>query len=183
MVKASSTDPKRQTLGGFAVLGVLAAALLVGCGGSEQEAETGISDSAVDEVVEKVIDPIPDTQDAPPPGTQGDYSMEFVEGAPIPPKFPKDLPLPDGAELVGTFENPTSDAISMAVPTKPAELVISMESEYLDEGWNVTGAETNGRGEGLILATKDGRSVMTLIQPDASGNSVVKTIAVEGELK
>jgi len=71
----------------------------------------------------------------------------------------------------------------MAVPTKPAELVISMESEYLDEGWNVTGAETNGRGEGLILATKGGRSVMTLIQPDASGNSVVKTIAVEGELK
>lgn len=168
-----------------AVLGTLVSVLIVGCGGSEQEGGPAV----IDELVENALEPQfeddfdSDADFGGDSDRAGTPSLEFVEGAPIPPDFPKDLPFPEGAELVGAFDNPDSDAVSMAVPGSPKELVVSMESDYVDQGWEVTGAETNGRGEGMILATKDGRSVMTLIQSDESGKSVVKTIAIEGVVK
>ena len=190
MITASSNHPTTATHrpAAFAVLSTLLSGLLLGCGGSDRDAEPLVSDSAVDERVENALEPVlendfADAGAAGDPIPPADPSMEFVEGAPIPPEFPKDLPFPEGAELVGAFDNPKSDAVSMAVRGQPKELVVSLESDYIEEGWEVTGAETNGRGEGLILATKDGRSVMTLIQPDEKGNSVIKTIAIEGSVK
>lgn len=189
MIKASSnfsltTSPITGRVRLFAVLGTAVSALLVGCGGSEQDVAPAVTDSAVGEVVEKVVEPlIDDSRARADSDASASPTLEFVEGAPFPEDFPKDLPFPEGAELVGAFDNPDSDAVSMAVKGAPKELVVTMESDYVDKGWEVTGAETNGRGEGLILATKDGRSVMTLIQPDDKGNAVIKSIAIEGVVK
>jgi hypothetical protein len=188
MIKASSnfslaTFSTTARVLQFAVLATAVSALLVGCGGSEQDVAPAVTDSAVGEVVEKAIEPLIDDEARADSGSSASPTLEFIEGAPFPEDFPKDLPFPEGAELVGAFDNPDSDAVSMAVKGAPKELVVTMESDYVDQGWEVTGAETNGRGEGMILATKDGRSVMTLIQPDDKGNSVIKSIAIEGVMK
>ena len=167
----------------LSVLAVALSALALACGESQQAATDAPDQSAVDDVVENAIEPLSDEDLDAPTDSSGDYSVEFIQGAPIPPDFPKDLPLPEGAELVGAFDNELSEAIELSVPGDPKELLGSMESNYLDQGWDVTGAETNARGEAMILATKGGRSVMTLIEPGSGGNSVVKTIAIEGTLE
>ena len=180
MMRINTKNPKPV----FALLGAVLSVLVLGCGGADDGTTAPQADSVVDDVVENAIEPL--TGEAPDAGgaqPSGDYSVEFIEGAPMPPEFPKDLPLPDGAELVGAFDNELSDAIELSVPGQPTDVLGTMESSYLDKGWDITGAETNGRGEAMILATKDGRSVMTLIEPGSGGKSVVKTIAIEGTLE
>ena len=162
----------------FCSLGFFIGAFVAACGGSESETVPG-ADSAVEDVVETVIDD--DGRDAEAGSEEADdYSVEFVEGAPIPPEFPKDLPLPEGAELRGAFDSPTGEAIELTLPGKPAGVLRSLEAKYLDEGWDITGSETNARGEGMILATKGDRSVMTLVLPGEDGGTLVQTVAIAG---
>lgn len=177
MIRASSLNPAARVV----VFGVAISCSVLSCGGADQ-AQAPEAESAVDEVVENAIEPLVGRRGDAAPPTQDDYAVQFEEGAPIPPDFPKDLPLPEGAELVGAYDSSASEAIALSVPGKPKELVDKLESRYADKGWTIMGAETNPRGDGLILATKDGRSIMTVIESGESGKSVVRTIAIEGEI-
>lgn len=101
-----------------------------------------------------------------------------IAGEPMPPSFPQDLPVPDGAEMVAAFDGgEVRSIVAWEADGSTDALVQDLKSRYEQDGWEVTMAETHGQ-EGLVFASKGPHAIMTAIRPADSGRTTVETTSL-----
>ena len=142
--------------------------LLVSCGSEPIDAPPeGAADPATGAAAE-------------PPSPAAAVSREVVRlvaGAPVPPGFPRSLPVPEGATLVSAYDGGEDHNVVMYESTDSIEVLVEeLRKSYGESGWSVSFADSHG-GQGIVMTSKDDLAVLTTLRGAASGGTEIKIAA------
>lgn len=143
----------------IAALVVLAPALGLGsvaCGGDEEMIETDAGDVSVSR----------DGEDVHVTARDGQFEGRFGKSAELPENFPDDVPIPEGATIVGamTSREPGAEGTTLSIQSDGSAdaLLNAFRTDVDANGWTVD-QEMNMMGQRMLHASKGGRSLMVQV--------------------
>ena len=105
--------------------------------------------------------------------------VKLVPGAPVPESFPRDLPLPSGAQQVAAFDGGRQHStVAYEVPGPMHEVITELERGYRGAGWEVEVA--SGQGQALIMAQRSDHIIMADVTPGDDGGTRLEVSSVAG---
>jgi hypothetical protein len=154
----------------FAALAVLVPTLGLGsvaCGGDEETIETETGDVSVSQ----------DGEDVHVTARDGQFEGRFGESAELPEGFPDDVPIPDGARVVGamTSKEPGAEGTLVSIQSDDStdSLLKAFRAGMDANGWTVD-QEMNTMGQRMLQASKGGRSlVVQVMERDGGSHAMV----------
>jgi hypothetical protein len=156
------------------VLTLAAAAVLAvplsGCG--------AVAEKAIEEATGGKVDIKDGGKDVKIKGPDG-QELEFGSGAKLPTDWPSDVPIPEGATILGSgsFSESGSEGaknVSIETTQQPGALLESMKSSLESNGWTVK-TETSAAQGGTIAAEKGAnptRNVVVFVTGETDGKTV-----------
>ena len=106
--------------------------------------------------------------------------VELVPGAPVPESFPRDLPLPSGAQPVAAFDGgQRRSTVAYEMPGQVLQVAAELEQGYRGAGWEVQVA--SGNSQALIMARRSGQVVMATVMPSDSGGTRIEVSSMPGQ--
>ena len=150
----------------IAALGLLVPTLglgSAGCGVDEETIETDAGDVSVSR----------DGEDVHVTARDGQVEGRFGQGAELPENFPDDVPIPDGAKIVGamTSREPGSEGTMVSVQSDGSgdALLKAFRADLDANGWTVD-QELNMMGQRMLQASKGRRSLMVQVMERDGGS-------------
>lgn len=163
-----------------ALVALLAAVALTGCGFAAEQASEAIVEGGTGADVE--IDD--DGESVSIETEEGSVEISGGDSATIPDGFPSDVPLYDG-DLVMSQKFDTEDGVAYNIGIKTSDGANDVAEWYSDEfaseGWTVTTESTNDTGDMVMISyqvEKDGRMAQVIIA-DEDGETQIAVTATE----
>lgn len=155
------------------VLGLLVPALGLGCGGGEETIETEAGDVSLSREGEDVHVTARD----------GQFEGRFGQGAELPENFPDDVPIPEGATIVGamTSREPGAEGrmVSIQSDASTDALLKAFRDGMEANGWSIE-QEMNMMGQQMLHASKGGRSLMVQVMERDGGSHAMLHLGEDG---
>ncbi len=150
----------------IAALGLLVPILGLGstaCGGDQETIETETGDVSVSR----------DGEDVHVSARDGQIEGRFGKNAELPEGFPDDVPIPEGATIVGamTSKEPGAEGTMVSIQSDGSTdaLLKAFRTDMDANGWSVD-QEMNMMGQRMLHASKDGRSLMVQVMERDGGS-------------